>query len=893
MRVFCVVLVSSLFALAPAVPTFALTDTILVPSVPSTPFSQTPLPLPAPMEQAIVLGGVVTPTSTVVFVRMAQAGNLSDVFLFSSVGTFVVPSTGAVTSGSLLAFATPSDTLPFLIDPTIALYIGIPVATETHFPGENTVGISWGPSLNPFSAAPTPPSSLAPSVPLSPPTLPPVPVPVVPAPDTQRFSSLRGLRFASLLPDPIGSDTEGERIMLENAGTTEIDLSGVSLADAQTTYRFPAGSLLLAGVTIDLPRSQTKITLNNTGKETVTLTGPDGFVLDRVTYADARAGKRFERTPDGWFWEGEHLVTTPPTQPSAPTPVAAENLPPEAVISCPTSVTVGSIISCTADASTDPEGALLTYAWTVDGASSGTGKRLSVLARSEGDRYIDLTVRDPFGTSDTASWSITVAPNAPPATTKPSTPVQIPATPSVPSPSERLALARDVQLSEVFPAPVEDATDEWIELHNTGTRSYVLSGYQLDDLANGGSKPFVFPPDMTIAPDAYLVLHRSQTKLQLNNDTDVVRFLDPDGTELDTFTYTSTQSGKSYARMDEAWQLADPTPGAAPVIPSAEIGADKPLEQAPLLTPIPAPPSSQPTPASAVAPVITAPPTSPSVPGALSIAQVKATAAGTTITVQGIATTIPGRLLTDGFLLQDPTGAIQVLGASLEGLPSIELGSRVHVTGLFRIYQSGPAIRFASASAVRVLGNDTPLSPLEIPLSTITDQHAGILVRVAGTVTDRAANAATIEAGGVSLRVLVRPRTGIRLPLWKTGDSVKIVGILLPSSDGWRLYPRQLDDLNTASASASETKTSSPSDPSTPEDVLLRTPKGSLKAAAAPLAISAQRSTWKPLDIAAIAVVGLGLFATGFWFVWKSHGARIRSWWRQRFARIASTRTLK
>ncbi len=133
-----------------------------------------------------------------------------------------------------------------------------------------------------------------------------------------------------------------------------------------------------------------------------------------------------------------------------------------------------------------------------------------------------------------------------------------------------------VSLNEVLPAPAEidwngdgkaGAEDEWVELFNRGTAPIDLAGWALDDLADGGSKPYVMPGGMNLAPGQFLVLFRSQTGLAFNNDADTVRLLGPDGVELDTFGYTHPRPDRSYSRSVDgagAWTDAyPPSPGAS------------------------------------------------------------------------------------------------------------------------------------------------------------------------------------------------------------------------------------------------------------------------------------------------------------------------------------------
>ncbi len=161
----------------------------------------------------------------------------------------------------------------------------------------------------------------------------------------------------------------------------------------------------------------------------------------------------------------------------------------------------------------------------------------------------------------------------------------------------------DVRVNEYLAAPqavdwdgdgTANRDDEWVELFNAGNAAVDVGGWHLDDIAGGGSSPFVVPVGTVIDPRGYLVLFKRQTGLALNNDADAVRLLRPDGAEADAHAYTGTKPDGSHARLgdgDGAWtDTLAPSPGAANVGgpgPATPAGATPPAATvpAPGLTP--------------------------------------------------------------------------------------------------------------------------------------------------------------------------------------------------------------------------------------------------------------------------------------------------------------------
>jgi hypothetical protein len=111
--------------------------------------------------------------------------------------------------------------------------------------------------------------------------------------------------------------------------------------------------------------------------------------------------------------------------------------------------------------------------------------------------------------------------------------------------------------------------DEFIELYNIGPHGVDLGGFMLDDIADGGSKPYTLP-DIRIPPGTFAVFFRSQTRIALNDTGDEVRLLSPSGRQLDSISYLKVRAyNLSYGRIPDGsghlYYGLWPTPGEANV----------------------------------------------------------------------------------------------------------------------------------------------------------------------------------------------------------------------------------------------------------------------------------------------------------------------------------------
>ncbi|MDR0840169.1 MAG: lamin tail domain-containing protein [Christensenellaceae bacterium] len=147
--------------------------------------------------------------------------------------------------------------------------------------------------------------------------------------------------------------------------------------------------------------------------------------------------------------------------------------------------------------------------------------------------------------------------------------------------SEQTALG-DVYISEMLgsnQASLKAADGnyyDWVELHNAGAQAVSLAGYGLSNNPKNPAK-WVFP-DITLAPDEYLVLYASglnkadaqkKNNLHLNFNIGAggenLFLFAPDGKLLDKLGAGAFQSDVSYGRSGEGsrYYYTSPTPGAA------------------------------------------------------------------------------------------------------------------------------------------------------------------------------------------------------------------------------------------------------------------------------------------------------------------------------------------
>ena len=106
-------------------------------------------------------------------------------------------------------------------------------------------------------------------------------------------------------------------------------------------------------------------------------------------------------------------------------------------------------------------------------------------------------------------------------------------------------ISSGVIISEIFPAPSEG--EEWIELQNITDERVKLCGWVLDDVRDGGSKPWTISEEFDIAPHGFLVLTKDETGIAFNNGGDDVWLISQDGKFEIGVTYPKLKKDFSYS----------------------------------------------------------------------------------------------------------------------------------------------------------------------------------------------------------------------------------------------------------------------------------------------------------------------------------------------------------
>ena len=294
-----------------------------------------------------------------------------------------------------------------------------------------------------------------------------------------------------------------------------------------------------------------------------------------------------------------------------------------------------------------------------------------------------------------------------------------------------------------------------------------LAGWMLDDIADGGSKPYVFPAGSAIPANGRLVVFRRQSKVAFNNDGDTVRLLRPDGSEADVFVY---ESGPGYDRSFS--RIPD---GAGGWTRDCETSLGQLNRALPPPTPQPGPPF-------------------------MDLPLAREQPAGARIITQGQLTAPPGSVSDTLVFMEDRGVGLAVYLAKGEYPPLAE-GQWLRATGRLRDYHGELQLYVSGPGDLQVFDAETPLAAARIATGEMGEAYEGLLIEVVGRVVDLESRALWLDDGSGPARVYFREGGDAARPRIKRGDTLRITGVVsqyaarLPYVGGYRLLVRADADV--------------------------------------------------------------------------------------------------
>jgi len=559
-----------------------------------------------------------------------------------------------------------------------------------------------------------------------------------------------------------------EYVEFLNTGEEEVLLEGWSLArqrpgkEEELIVEFDEEDVVEAGGYFLLEKNEvateviadklaSKLTLLNSGEQ-LRLVNSGGLVVDVANQVgewwegeNTEEGVSMERREDkilegisgeeedSWqtaIGETGGRVGTPGEENSA----GKVNAAPEAVVSGANESKVGEEMAFSAEDSSDVDGDELTYEWDFGDGSGAKGVEVTHVFGRSGDFTVRLMVGD-GELMDEATWEARV---------------------------EAVTYSEDVVINEFLPNPVgADGAGEFIALKNVGSEAVDLSGWQLDDVEDGGSAVYEIEDGVILSAGEIKSFSRKETKIALNNGGDAARLLAPDGKEMARADYDDSEEGVSYIFNDGEW--VETTTAAE------EEDEDEALEDEEEMGKV----------AGEKLQVI-------------ELAKIRDYEKGAMVETEGVVSVPPGAL--GSKILYLAGSGVQVYLNS-EEWPELKLGDRVKVTGEISSYLGETRLKLAAASDLGVVGEAEEPVPHEVKTGEIDEDKEGWLVVIAGEVAQTSGDTFYVDDGSGEVKVVIKSSTEIDKPKMSKGTKVTVIGVVSETTSGYRVLPRRQEDV--------------------------------------------------------------------------------------------------
>lgn len=122
------------------------------------------------------------------------------------------------------------------------------------------------------------------------------------------------IEIVEILPDPSGTDSGKEYVVLFNAGDLAVDLSGWILDDGEEGDALGSSAVVLSGITLTGQQEHKvvipagKFALDNSAGDAVRLFNPAKELVDTVSYDQSEPAVPYVKTASGWEWGADRAA---------------------------------------------------------------------------------------------------------------------------------------------------------------------------------------------------------------------------------------------------------------------------------------------------------------------------------------------------------------------------------------------------------------------------------------------------------------------------------------------------------------------------------------------------------------------------------------------------------
>ncbi len=588
--------------------------------------------------------------------------------------------------------------------------------------------------------------------------------------NTTSTSSTPPVSFLSVKINEFVSDPEtgNEWVELYNASSDSLDLAGGLICDSRnttSTCKIISGVISANGwLKIDL---QIDSYLNNTG-DAVILKNLNGDIADEIVYdADSvpAKGQSLARNVDG---SGDWHITTQIT-PGAANTIVAPVVPQSQSGSGGggSSPVISSKKSTTTKVATSKE-KFIGLKWKVkydlrlrqyeDGVFDASktidprGGRIEY-SWDLGDQIIfGANIKFAFATSGTHVVIVRATSTAGTVDEKKITIMVYPATEIAGS---------GIIFSELLPR-ASTAEDEYIQLKNISDHAVNMSNWKIvykNDI-------YEIPTSTFLAANDYLTFYKTITGFTLNNSGAELLLLNQENILIDQVEYGKADEDAVYMFDGEKWNWEMPTTSAKTAV--AKINTTSKKFSGRFFT---------------------------------NIMAARAGQKGDWARIKGVVAVLPGIFGSQYFYLTDGNAGIQIY-QNKKDFPPLEGGDLAQVYGKISEANGIKRINIKSKDDIDILSIGNEVTSTELNVDEIDESLAGGLVRTEGEITEIKSNLMYVDNGAGEAVVYFKRGAKIDKSRFQEGENVRVTGVLEQTKNGWQIWPRSQDDIESLGPSA-------------------------------------------------------------------------------------------
>jgi PKD repeat protein len=185
-----------------------------------------------------------------------------------------------------------------------------------------------------------------------------------------------------------------------------------------------------------------------------------------------------------------------------------------------------------------------------------------------------------------------------------------------------------------------------------------------------------------------------------------------------------------------------------------------------------------------------------------SIEEINNYSKGDKLRVTGTVAVLPGVFGSQYFYIVG-SGGLQIYNYKKD-FPNLKVGDEITVNGELSAVNSEPRLKTTSAKDFSIVGHKDSFEPATLSYDNLGEEINGGLVKFSGQITEKKGSTIYLDDGNGEVPVYLKKNTGLTAGSFTEGDNVEIAGILIKDASGFKLLPRDRDDIKKAASSSGQ-----------------------------------------------------------------------------------------